>query len=167
MSAEFIPDLEKELQECKHCPPRDRRLVPRSSRPGQRRFEGSPERPSKGPQKGSSPRPGPGGEAKVRCPLARASRRGPGRALVRPRQKRYYRAPPPAQPSKEQWKLHLGPPPKVERRRPLGTNQNIYFLLSWGVQNPLKTPSPGPRNDVPEPSRTIPGSAKIRQTSQK
>jgi hypothetical protein len=46
----------------------------------------------------------------------------------------------------------------------------IYLVSFRGVQNPLKTPLLGarnrplrPRNEVPEPSRTIPGSAKIRQ----
>ena len=59
-----------------------------------------------------------------------------------------------------------------QRGRPLGTYEkhNCYYRL--GVQNPLKKPLPGarnrplgPRNEVPEPSRTIPGLATIRQNN--
>ncbi len=60
------------------------------------------------------------------------------------------------------------------RRRPLGTNKNILVLLFLGGPESPQKPLPGtrnrplgPRNEVPEPSRRIPGSAKIRQTNKK
>ncbi len=37
---------------------------------------------------------------------------------------------------------------------PLGPNKNIYLLLCLGVQNPLKSPSPGPGID-PSPGRRV------------
>ncbi len=38
------------------------------------------------------------------------------------------------------WRAH-------QRRRRLGTNSNMNFVLFWGVQDPLKSPSPGPGID--------------------
>ena len=42
---------------------------------------------------------------------------------------------------------HLSGPGGATRRRPLAIEQNSYFWFLLGVQNPLKTPSPGPGID--------------------
>ncbi len=42
------------------------------------------------------------------------------------------------------------------RRRRLGTNKNTFCYYCWGVQNPLKSPSPGPGIDPYGPETRFP-----------